>query len=61
MLNYEDMQFKHKEDCHSKDSKNITKEHIVYQDSVGIVEYDAYCKECGCWLYRFDYGYYDMY
>lgn len=61
MLNYEDMQFKHKEDCSSKDSKNITKQHIVYQECVGIVEYDAYCKECGCWLYHFSYGYYDMY
>ena len=61
MLNYKDMQFKHKEDCNSKDSKNITKQHIVYQERVGIVEYDAYCKECGCFLYHFSYGHYEMY
>lgn len=61
MLNYQDMQFKHNDDCNSKDSKNIEKRNIVREDSVGIVEYDAYCKECGCWLYSFSYGHYDMY
>jgi hypothetical protein len=61
MLNYEDMQFKHEKDCCSKDSKNIERRNIIREDSIGIVEYNAYCKECGCWLYSFSYGYYDMY
>jgi hypothetical protein len=61
MLDYGDMQFKHKEDCHSRDSKNIEKRTIRYEECIGEVEYDVYCKECGEWLYSFSYGFYDMY
>ena len=61
LLDYEDMQFKHEKDCCSKDSKNLEKRNIFCEAGVGIVEYDAYCKECGRWLYSFSYGYYDMY
>lgn len=61
MINYEDMKFKHKECCHSKDSKNIEKRNICHEECIGEVEYDCYCKECGCWLYSFSYGYYEMY
>lgn len=53
MIDYLDMQLKHKKDCKSKDSKNIEKRNIICEDSVGEVEYDVYCKECGEWLYFF--------
>ena len=61
VLDYKDLQFKHKKDCKSKDSRNIEKRNIRREDSVGEVEYDVYCKECGEWLYSFSYGFYDMY
>lgn len=61
MLDYEDMKFKHKEDCQSKDSQNTEKRNVIVEYGIGAVEYDCYCKECGCWLYSFSYGYYDMY
>lgn len=56
MLDYYDMQFKHENFCRSKDSKNEERRNIVLDDDIGIVEYDAYCAECGCWLYSFSYG-----
>ena len=61
MLDYEDMKYKHKPDCHSKDSKNIEKRNIYYESGIGEVEYDCYCKECGCWFYSFCYGAFNMY
>ena len=61
MLDYKDMQFKHNKSCKSKDSNNIEKRNIIYESGIGEVEFDVYCKECGCWLYSFCYGHYSMY
>lgn len=61
MLNYDDMKFKHETGCCSKDSKNVENRNVTVEASIGVVEYDCYCKECGCWLYSFSYGCYDMY
>lgn len=60
-LDYYDMQFKHEKGCCSKDSKNIEMRNITREHGIGSVEYDAYCTECGCWLYSFSYGHYNMY
>jgi len=32
----------------------------VCYDELGKVEYNAYCKECGAFLYNFCYGYYEI-
>ena len=61
MLDYEDMKYKQSENCCSKDSKNVEKRNITTEADIGIVEFDCYCKECGCWLYSFSYGHYEMY
>lgn len=64
MINYEDMKYKHRDDCHSKDSNNIEEYNKLLADIDGdiiLVEYDCYCAECGNFLYNFSWGHYEMY
>lgn len=60
MLDCEDLKYAHKPDCKSKDSTNIEHRNAVFDCDIHVnVEYDAYCKECGAFLYSFAYGHYE--
>ena len=64
MIDYKDLVFKHKKNCKFKDSSHILKTDIGRIESPlfdgSIVEYKAYCSECGNYLYEFDHGYINM-
>ena len=55
MINIDDLKYAHKPECKNKNSNNIIHKN-VYFDEIGEVEYDAYCDECGAFLYYFCYG-----
>lgn len=57
-MDYEDLKYKHKENCKSKDSRSVERKNVVYMEGM-IIEYDAYCSECGEFLYSFQWGYYE--
>lgn len=69
MIDYKDLVFKHKKNCKFKDSSRILKTDITRIESPlfngngdnFVVEYKAYCSECGNYLYKFNYGCIDMY
>lgn len=54
--------YAHNFNCGSLHSKHIKKKNVV-KDRDGNeefeVEYDAYCNECGAFLYHFEYGHYE--
>ena len=56
MVDFEDLKYAHKNGCKCKEvvHKNIC------CDEQGEVEYDAYCPECGAYLYHFSYGQYEI-
>ena len=59
MIDYNDLKYQHTDECKSKDSQNIKKENIICGqicDKIVEGEYEAYCKECGKFLYYFYYG-----
>jgi len=57
-MDFDDLKYAHEVECESKDSKNVIHKY-AYFDEIGEVEYDAYCNECGAFLYHFCYGHYE--
>lgn len=55
MIDYKDLRYTHKNGCLCTEEEHKN----VYYDERGEVEYDAYCKECGAFLYNFCYGNYE--
>ncbi|MEF9984198.1 MAG: hypothetical protein RR806_05080 [Oscillospiraceae bacterium] len=61
-MDWNDLMYAHNFNCGSLHSKHIKKKNVV-KDRDGNeefeVEYDAYCNECGAFLYHFEYGHYE--
>lgn len=63
-MNYSDLPYKHNKNCTCKDSSNTYKMNVGFlkQSNKNIIyHYDVYCKECGVFLYEYDYGNLSMY